>query len=140
MLFRTDRGATGALVVSQVSPGRKNRLWFEIDGAERSLSFDQENPETLLLGGRGNATGARDRAALSAQAARLNAVPAGHPMGYRDCFAAFVRRRVRRDPGPGGGPGGAAVPDLRRRRPHRPHHRGRPGLGRGPLLDRGVLT
>jgi predicted dehydrogenase len=30
-------------------------------------------------------------AELSPEAARLNAVPAGHPLGYRDCFAAFVR-------------------------------------------------
>jgi predicted dehydrogenase len=89
VLFRTDRGATGALVVSQVSPGRKNRLWFEIDGAERSLSFDGEDPETLLFGGR-ERTEILRRDALSEAAGRINAVPAGHPWGYRDCFAAFT--------------------------------------------------
>jgi predicted dehydrogenase len=89
VLFRTDLGATGALVVSQVSPGRKNRLWFEIDGAERSLSYDGEDPESLLLGGRDRTEIVR-RDALSAQAGRINAVPAGHPWGYRDCFAAFT--------------------------------------------------
>jgi predicted dehydrogenase len=40
VLFDTDHGAVGALVVSQVSPGRKNRLWFSFDGADASLSFD----------------------------------------------------------------------------------------------------
>ncbi|MEY9863953.1 putative dehydrogenase [Catenulispora sp. GAS73] len=89
VLFRTDRGATGALVVSQVSPGRKNRLWFEIDGAERSVSYDGENPESLLLGGRDRTEIVR-RDALSEPANRINAVPAGHPWGYRDCFAAFT--------------------------------------------------
>ncbi|MEY9934856.1 putative dehydrogenase [Catenulispora sp. GP43] len=89
VLFRTDLGATGALVVSQVSPGRKNRLWFEIDGAERSLSYDGEDPENLLLGGR-DRTEVLRRDALSEQANRINAVPAGHPWGYRDCFAAFT--------------------------------------------------
>lgn len=89
VLFRTDRGATGALVVSQVSPGRKNRLWFEIDGAERSLSYDGEDPESLLLGGRDRTEIVR-RDALTEQAGRINAVPAGHPWGYRDCFAAFT--------------------------------------------------
>ncbi|NUP47451.1 MAG: Gfo/Idh/MocA family oxidoreductase [Catenulispora sp.] len=89
VLFRTDRGATGALVVSQVSPGRKNRLWFEIDGADRSVSFDGEDPESLLLGGR-DRTEILRRDNLSAQAGRINAVPAGHPWGYRDCFAAFT--------------------------------------------------
>jgi predicted dehydrogenase len=92
MLFRTDRGATGALTVSQISPGRKNRLWFEIDGATTSLAFDQENPETLFVGSRGeNAAVQRDPAVLSPAAARLSVVPGGHPMGYLDCFAAFVR-------------------------------------------------
>jgi predicted dehydrogenase len=89
VLFRTDGGATGALVVSQVSPGRKNRLWFEIDGADRSVSFDGEDPESLLLGGR-DRTEILRRDNLSPEAGRINAVPAGHPWGYRDCFAAFT--------------------------------------------------
>ncbi len=91
VLFRTDRGASGSVVVSQVSPGRKNRLWFEVDGAELSVAFDQENPETLLVGGRSRTEVVqRDAPVLSPEAARLSVVPGGHPMGYRDCFAAFV--------------------------------------------------
>lgn len=91
VLFRTDHGASGTLTVSQVSPGRKNRLWFEIDGASASLSFDQENPESLFAGSRaGNAELLRDPALLSAEAARLSVLPPGHPMGYADCFAGFV--------------------------------------------------
>ena len=91
VMFRTDRGAHGSVVVSQVSPGRKNRLWFEVDCAGRSVTFDQENPETLLLGGRDRTEVLWRDAELSPQAARLNAVPSGHALGYRDCFAAFVR-------------------------------------------------
>src|SRR5579871_2354234 len=91
VLFRTDRGASGSLVVSQVSPGRKNRLWFEVDGAGASLVFDQENPESLFVGSRaGNAVLPRDPALLSPEAARISPLPAGHPMGYHDCFAGFV--------------------------------------------------
>lgn len=91
IIFRTDRGAAGNLLVSQISPGRKNRLWFELDGADASVTFDQENPESLLLGTRrGNAVLLRDTAVLSDAAARLSTLPAGHPMGYHDCFAAFV--------------------------------------------------
>ena len=52
VLFETDRGAFGNLTVSQISPGRKNRLWFSVDGATESLCFDQENPESLWIGGR----------------------------------------------------------------------------------------
>jgi predicted dehydrogenase len=89
--FETDGGALGSLVVSQISAGRKNRLWLEVDGAEESLVFDQENPETLWCGRREAATVlARDPAALTAPAARLATLPAGHPQGYRDCFDAFV--------------------------------------------------
>ncbi|SFE62209.1 Predicted dehydrogenase [Actinacidiphila alni] len=92
LLFRTDRGATGTVTVSQISPGRKNRLWFEVDGTRTSLAFDQENPESLFVGSRGeNAAVLRDPAVLSPVAARLSVVPGGHPMGYLDCFAAFVR-------------------------------------------------
>ncbi len=89
--FETDGGALGSLVVSQVSAGRKNRLWLEVDGAEESLVFDQESPETLWCGRREAAMVlSRDPAALSAPAARLATLPAGHPQGYRDCFDAFV--------------------------------------------------
>ncbi|MCM2577164.1 Gfo/Idh/MocA family protein [Streptomyces meridianus] len=91
VLFRTDLGASGTLLVSQVSPGRKNRLWFEVDGADASVTFDQENPESLLVGSRRTSeTVVRDAAVLAPEAARLSVVPPGHPMGYRDCFAAFV--------------------------------------------------
>jgi len=115
VLLRTDKGATGSLVVSQVSPGRKNRLWFEVDGAEHSVAFDQENPETLLLGGRARTeTVLRDPSTLSAEAARLSPVPAGHPLGYRDCFAAFVADvydAVRAHPG-GGVPAAPLYPTF----------------------------
>jgi predicted dehydrogenase len=116
LLFRTDGGATGALTVSQISPGRKNRLWFEVDGARTSLAFDQENPESLFVGSRGeNTVPVRDPALLSPAAAGLSTVPGGHPMGYLDCFAAFVRdvhRAIRAADGGGAGEhdGGPAGP------------------------------
>jgi predicted dehydrogenase len=89
--FETDRGALGSVVVSQVSPGRKNRLWIEWDCAEESLAFDQEQPEQLWRGQRdGIALLQRDGALLAPDAARLSTLPAGHPQGYADCFDAFV--------------------------------------------------
>ncbi|NYF44206.1 hypothetical protein [Streptosporangium sandarakinum] len=41
----TAGGVLGSLTVSQVAPGRKNRLFLEISGAGASLAFDQEQPE-----------------------------------------------------------------------------------------------
>jgi predicted dehydrogenase len=89
--FETDGGAMGSLVVSQVSAGRKNRLWLEIDAADGALAFDQEDAETLWLGRRdGSTLVRRDPATLSPAAARLAVLPAGHPQGYADCFDLFV--------------------------------------------------
>jgi predicted dehydrogenase len=91
VLFRTRQDVVGSLVVSQVSPGRKNRLQFEIAGSEATLSFDQEQPESLWVGRReGSAAVVRDPAHLAAEAARYAVLPPGHPQGYRDCFDAFV--------------------------------------------------
>jgi predicted dehydrogenase len=91
VLFETDGGAVGSLVVSQVSPGRKNRLWFEIDGSRRSVAFDQEQPETLWIGGRDESTMLARGASGAGESARsFDLLPAGHPRGYHDCFDAFV--------------------------------------------------
>jgi predicted dehydrogenase len=90
--FETDKGAFGSVVISQLSPGRKNRLWLELDGADEALTFDQEEPETLWCGRRDATTILRrDPATLSPEAARLATLPAGHPQGYADCFNGFVR-------------------------------------------------
>ncbi|MDQ4086320.1 MAG: Gfo/Idh/MocA family oxidoreductase [Actinomycetota bacterium] len=87
----TGSGAIGSVVVSQVSPGRKNRLWLEVDGARRSLVFSQEEPNRLWVGARAETRVLeRDAGVLHADAARLSLVPAGHPQGYLDCFDAFV--------------------------------------------------
>jgi predicted dehydrogenase len=91
VVLETHRGAIGTLLVSQVAPGRKNRLHIEIAGSRESIGFDQENPETLWLGRRsGTQLIPRDTAQLHFDAARLSVVPSGHPQGYQDAFNAFV--------------------------------------------------
>ncbi|MGH1547645.1 Gfo/Idh/MocA family protein [Leifsonia poae] len=91
VVVETHSGALGTLLVSQVAPGRKNRLWLEIAGSEESVAFDQEQPETLWVGRRkGSLIIPRDADQLSDDAARLSFVPAGHPQGYQDAFNAFV--------------------------------------------------
>ena len=90
-MFRTVAGVTGSVVISQVSPGRKNRLFIEVAGADATLAFDQEQPETLWVGRRrGTEVVHRDAAHLDPAAASYVTVPAGHPQGYQDCFDAFV--------------------------------------------------
>jgi predicted dehydrogenase len=91
VVIETRSGALGTLLVSQVAPGRKNRLWLEIAGSSESVAFDQEQPETLWVGRRsGSLLIPRDGDQLSADAARLCVLPSGHPQGYQDAFNAFV--------------------------------------------------
>ena len=90
VMFETDRGAMGSVVISQVSPGRKNRLWFSLDGSESSYQFDQELPDSLWIGGREQNI-ILPRASTAAIApTRYDIVPSGHPQGYQDSFTAFV--------------------------------------------------
>lgn len=91
LLLRTTEGTLGNLTVSQVSAGRKNRLWFELDGEHASAVFDQENPESIWLGdldGGRRVVRAPERG--SAEQRRLSVLPGGHPQGYADAFTAFV--------------------------------------------------
>lgn len=91
LLFTLDSGAVGSVVVSQVSLGRKNRLWLSIDGEDAAYVFDHERPETLWVGGREhNALVPRGTGEQSAEASVYDRTPAGHPQGYQDCFDAFV--------------------------------------------------
>jgi predicted dehydrogenase len=89
--FQTVSGIPGSVVVSQVAAGRRNRLWFELDGSAGSAVFDQEAPETAWLGSPDGAQViARGAGRLSAEQARLSYLPGGHPQGYQDCFNAFT--------------------------------------------------
>lgn len=89
--FTTARGVAGSAVISQVSPGRKNRLWLEVSGSAGTVAFDQEQPEQLWLGGRErNAVLVRDPDILSPPAARYARLPAGHAQGYQDCFNSLI--------------------------------------------------
>ena len=106
--FRTAAGAPGALVVSQVSAGRKNRLYLELSGAKSAVWWDQERPNELAVGRREKANEVliKDPALLSPSAAPFAHYPGGHPEGYPDglknlCaeFYARVRdQKLRRSP------------------------------------------
>jgi len=92
VLFRTESGVPGAFTASQVSAGRKNRLWFELDCASGSAVFDQENPESVWLGGeRESRILNRDPGTGSPDAVRVTLTPAGHVQGWEACFENFVK-------------------------------------------------
>lgn len=91
LLFRTTDGVLGTATISQLAAGRKNRLWFELDGSAGSAVFDQENPESIWLGApESSRILVRDPAFGSPEQRRLSKLPGGHPQGYAQCFEAFV--------------------------------------------------
>lgn len=92
ILFRTAKDVAGSAVISQLSAGRKNRLWVEIDGMHASAVFDQEQSERLWIGSDAASSQVlvRDPHQGSAEQRRLATLPAGHAQGYAQCFEAYV--------------------------------------------------
>lgn len=93
VLLRFTGGARGALVVSQVSTGRKNSLRVEIDGSEGALAWDGERHEELWLGHRErpNELLLRNPGLMAREAAARTGLPAGHAEGYADTFKELYR-------------------------------------------------
>jgi predicted dehydrogenase len=98
IMFRTVDDVAGSAVISQLSAGRKNRLWVEVDGMHQSAVFDQEQPEQLWIGSE-----------------------SGAQLLVRDPVFRELRRGLLRRGGCAGGPrrGTRRAAHLRRRRPSR---------------------
>jgi len=93
VLLHFEGELRGVMSVSQVSAGRKARLWFEIDGSEGSLAWDSESPNELWLGRRdaANQNLIKDPALMSPAARGYAAYPGGHAEGYPDTFVQLFR-------------------------------------------------
>ena len=88
ILFRFDDGSKGCFSVSQVSAGRKNRLHFDINASECSLSWDQEMPQQLWIGHRNqpNQLLSDDPSLLNRDVAGQAHFPGGHNEAWPDAF------------------------------------------------------
>jgi predicted dehydrogenase len=86
VMLELEGGVPATLSVSQVSPGRRNRLTFDVDTGDRSLTWDQERPNVLRIGRRDRADEllVRDPSLLAPEAATLAHYPAGHQEGWPD--------------------------------------------------------
>jgi predicted dehydrogenase len=97
ILLEFDNGLRGSLTVSQVSAGRKNRQWFEVDGSRSAISWNQEEPNSLWVGHRDkpNEILIKDPSLLDPDARGYAHYPGGHPEGYpdgpRNLFRNFYR-------------------------------------------------
>jgi predicted dehydrogenase len=81
LLLRFEGGAAGSVVLTAGAAGRKNQLLFECEASKGGLTWDQEEPNTLL---------ARDAVGppriLVKDGGPLARYPAGHAEGYGDAF------------------------------------------------------
>lgn len=89
LLLHFNNGAHGVVTLSQVSAGRKNNFWWEINGSTGSLSWKQESPNELWLGYRNkpNEVMLKDPALMLPESRPYAAYPGGHAEGYPDTFA-----------------------------------------------------
>ncbi len=90
ILLRFEGGARGSVAISQLSPGRKNGLAYQIDGASSAVAWDSEQPEQLWIGHRDrpNELLLRNPALLNAGGRAAARLPGGHVEGFADTFGA----------------------------------------------------
>ena len=88
ILLHYENDVRGVLTVSQVSSGRKNRLFFEINGSKSSMVWDGEKPNELWIGHRTepNQILMKDPSLLDPQARSFASYPGGHNEGFPDTF------------------------------------------------------
>jgi predicted dehydrogenase len=90
-VIRYQNGALGTVTASQISHGRENDLWIEVDGTKGALEWHQEEPNKLLVraNNQPHRLYTRDPNApyLSATAKGSCRLPSGHPEAFLEAFA-----------------------------------------------------
>ena len=91
ILLHYENGSRGVLTVSQVASGRKNRLYYELNGSKSSVWFDSERPNELWIGHRErpNELLLKDPSLLGEKARAIANYPGGHNEGFPDTFKQF---------------------------------------------------
>ena len=93
-IVKFENGALGTVTASQISHGRENDLFIEIDGTKGALSWRQEEPNTLVVRQNGEPhklytrNGGPYMQPIAASSCRL---PAGHPEAFFEAFANVYR-------------------------------------------------
>jgi len=93
-VIRYQNGALGTVTASQITHGRENDIFIEIDGTKASLEWHQENPNQMFVRTNGQPAKVYTRAGgayLSPAAAAATRIPSGHPEGYLEAFANIYR-------------------------------------------------
>ncbi len=90
ILLRFEGGARGSVAISQLSPGRKNSLLYQIDGSSSAVAWDSEQPDQLWIGHRDrpNELLLRNPALMNDAGRAAARLPGGHVEGFADTFGA----------------------------------------------------
>ena len=94
ILLHYENGVSGVVTVAQVCSGRKNRIFFEINGSKSSLVWDGERPNELWIGNRtaANQILMKDPSLLAPEARETAAYPGGHNEGFPDTFKQLYKK------------------------------------------------
>jgi predicted dehydrogenase len=93
-VIRFQNGALGTVTASQISHGRENDVFIEIDGTKASLEWHQEEPNKMFVRANGQPQRTYTRAGgpyLGGAAGGATRIPSGHPEGYLEAFANVYR-------------------------------------------------
>ena len=88
--IRYQNGALGTVTASQISHGRENDLFIEIDGTKGALEWHQEEPNKLFYRVNGQPHRLYTRAGgpyLGTLAGKSTRIPSGHPEAFLEAFA-----------------------------------------------------
>jgi predicted dehydrogenase len=93
ILLKFSNGARGALTLSQISAGRKNNFWWELNGSKASMSWRQENPNELWIGHREkpNELLLKDPSLMRPAVRSTAPYPGGHAEGYPDTIVQLFK-------------------------------------------------
>jgi predicted dehydrogenase len=90
-LIKFQNGALGTVTASQISHGRENDLWIEIDGTKGALEWHQEEPNKMWfkVNGQPHRLYTRDpNAPFTTDTAKGSCrLPSGHPEAFLEAFA-----------------------------------------------------
>jgi predicted dehydrogenase len=94
-VVRFENGGLGTVTASQISHGRENDLFIEIDGTKGALSWRQEEPNQMLVRRNGEPwhiyTRNPNAPYMTELAAASCRIPAGHPEAFFEAFANVYR-------------------------------------------------
>ena len=95
IMFRFEDGVKGVLIAAQVCPGSKQFIEWEINGSEKSMSWNGQKPNILWIGNRSgnNEIFFKDANVLDEKVKKYAPYPVGLAEGYPDSHP---------EPGPSG--------------------------------------